>query len=85
MERRTRKGTRTVSRDQEIPECAQQASNVASLAFARVRTHGNGALAWLGGFRAGVHGAPYVRPLGALDPEKSALGFIEGRGHRGHP
>ena len=41
MERRTRKGTRTVSRDQEIPECAQQASNVASLAFARVRTHGN--------------------------------------------
>ena len=39
----------------------------------------------LGGFRAGFHGAPFVRPLGALDSETWALGFIEGRGHRGEP
>lgn len=85
MARRSHERTRTVFRDQEIPGCAQQVSDVASLAFARVRTHGNGALAWLGGFRAGFHGAPYVRPLGRLDPQSWALGFIEGRGCRGRP
>ena len=43
------------------------------------------ALAWLTGFSAGYYGAPYVWPLGTLDPQFWALGFIEGRGHRGHP
>jgi hypothetical protein len=85
MARRSDERTRTVFRDQEIPGCAQQASDVASLAFAPARTHGNGALAWLVCFRAGYYGAPYIWPLGTLDPQIWALGFIEGRGHRGQP
>ena len=85
MERRTRKGTRTVFRDQEIPGCAQQASDVASLAFARsepvemVRWRGSAASA-----RASMA----LRTYGLLapsTPEKWALGFIEGRGHSGQP
>jgi hypothetical protein len=64
----------------------QQAGDVASLAFSRFCcTAKPNALAWLAGFRAGYYGGPYVWPLGTLDPQFWALGFIEGRGHRGHP
>jgi hypothetical protein len=83
MARRSRERTRTIARDKAVPGYIQQSGDIASLAFARVRTYGSGALAWLGGFRAGFHGVPYVRPLGRLDPQAWTLGFIEGRGHRG--
>ena len=82
MARRSRERTRTVSRDQVIPGCPQQAGDVASLAFRRVCRSNTGALAWLTGFRAGFYGASYVWPLGTLDPQVWAIGFIEGRGSR---
>jgi hypothetical protein len=44
-----------------------------------------GALAWLSGFRAGFYGSTFVWPLGTLDPQIWAAGFIEGRGHRTRP
>jgi hypothetical protein len=63
---------------------SREAGDVISLAFSRFcRTAKPNALAWLTGFRAGYCNAPYVRPLGTLDPQIWALGFIEGRGHRG--
>jgi len=58
-----------------------------SLAFTRLcrNNKAQGALAWLTGFRAGFYGAPYVWPLGTLDPHAWAVGFIEGRGSRAQP
>jgi len=65
---------------------SREAGDVTSLAFSRFcRTAKPNALAWLTGFRAGYYGAPYVWPLGTLDPQCWALGFIEGRGNRGQP
>jgi hypothetical protein len=81
MGRREAQPTRTVIRDQVIRGNIQQAS-ISSLAFER-RTNKPGALAWLVGYRAGFYGDPNIWPLGALDPQPWALGFIEGRGHRG--
>ena len=80
MARRSRERTRTVSRDQVIPGCPQQAGDVASLASRRVCRSNTGALAWLTGYRAGYYGDPYVWPLGALDAHIWAIAFIEGRG-----
>ena len=63
----------------------QRGGDVTSLAFSRFcRTGKPNALAWLTGFHAGYYGAAYVWPLGTLDPEIWALGFIVCRGHRGH-
>jgi hypothetical protein len=58
-----------------------------SLAFTRLCRNNKAqeALAWLSGFRAGFYGALYVWPLGTLDPQVWAIGFIEGRGSRGQP
>ena len=65
---------------------SREAGDVTSLAFFRFcRTAKPNALAWLTGFSAGYYGAPYVWPLGTFDPQSWALGFIEGRGHRGQP
>jgi hypothetical protein len=67
-------------------ESAQQAGDrIVSLAFARLccTNKAQGALARLSGFRAGFYGAPYAWPLGTFDPQVWAVGFIEGRGHRG--
>jgi hypothetical protein len=84
MARRCLQRRRTPAYDQVVLKCTQQAGGVTSLAFSRLRRPGTrGQLAWLTGYRAGFYGAPYVRPLGALDPQKWALGFLEGRGHRG--
>lgn len=47
------------------------------------RANKPGALAGLCGFRAGFYGAAYVWPLGTLDPQVWAAGFLEGRGQRG--
>ena len=65
---------------------SREAGDVTSLAFSRFCcTAKPNALAWLAGFRAGYYGGPYVWPLGTLDPQFWALGFIEGRGRRGQP
>jgi hypothetical protein len=58
-----------------------------SLDFERLCRANNaqGALAWLSGFSAGFYGAPYVWPLGSLDPHVWGIGFIEGRGSQGQP
>jgi hypothetical protein len=49
---------------------SRAAGDVTSLAFSRFcRTAKPNALAWLSGFRAGFYGAPYVWPLGVLDPQ----------------
>ena len=86
MARRYLQRRRTRAYDQVILECAQQAGDrVVSLAFTRFCRPGKtqGVLAWLSGFRAGFDGAPYVWPLGSLDPQKWALGFLEGLSYRG--
>jgi hypothetical protein len=69
------------------PQSFEVSNCVVSLAFERsCRTNkAQGALAWLSGFRAGFYDAPYVWPLGTLDPHVWAVGFIEGRGSRGQP
>jgi hypothetical protein len=88
MARRSLERRRTRAYDQAVLECTQQAGDRAvSLAFTRLCriNKAQGALAWLCGFRAGFYGAPYVWPLGALDPQVWAVGFIEGRGSRGRP
>jgi hypothetical protein len=86
MERRTRQGTRTVSRDQEVRLGSQQVApcdHITSLAFWRVcRLAKRDQLAWLVGFRAGYYGDPYVWPLGALEPRIWSIAFIEGHGYR---
>jgi hypothetical protein len=80
----SREAIRTRARMESENVCDQHleaSDRVVSLAFTRFcRRKRQGALAWLSGFRAGSYGAPYVRPLGTLDPQ--AL-FIEGRSHRG--
>ena len=88
MARRSSERRRTRAYDQAVLECTQQAGDrVVSLAFTRLcrNNKAQGALAWLTGFRAGFYGAPYVWPLGTLDPHVWAVGFIEGRGSRGQP
>jgi hypothetical protein len=86
MVRRWTQRRRKPSRDQAVLECTQQAGDrVVSLAFWRCCCTRTGPLAWLTGFHAGYYGAPYVWPLGPLDQQFWALGFIEGRGHRGQP
>jgi hypothetical protein len=89
MARRCLQRRRTRACDQAVLECIQQAGDrVVSLALVERLSGTNqaqGALAWFNGFRAGFYGAPYVWPLGALDPQVWAVGFIEGRGSRGHP
>jgi hypothetical protein len=83
MARRCSQRERTRVHDQVVRQHSQQAGAV-SLAFERTRSREvQGALAWLTGFRAGFYDAPYVWRLGTLDPQVWALGFIEGRGHRG--
>jgi hypothetical protein len=88
MARRSSERRRTRACGQAVLECTQQAGDrVVSRAFSRL-CHTNKAqagLAWLSGFRAGFCGAPYVWPLGALDPQDWAIGFIEGRGSRRQP
>jgi hypothetical protein len=80
MARRYLQRRRTRAYDQVILECAQQAGDrVVSLAFTRFCRPDK----TLSGFRAGFDGAPYVSPLGSLDPQKWALGFLEGRSYRG--
>jgi hypothetical protein len=87
MARRCLQPRRTRAYDQAVLECTQQAGDrIVSLAFERVRfPKAQGTLAWLSGFRAGFYGAPYVWPLGTLDPLIWSVGFIEGRGSRGQP
>ena len=88
MARRSSERRRTRAYDQAVLECTQQAGDrVVSLAFTRLcrNNKAQGALAWLTGFRAGFYGAPYVSPLGTLDPHAWAVGFIEGRGSRAQP
>ena len=69
------------------PQSHSTGNQVVSLAFKRLcrARMSCGALAWLSGFHAGFYGAPYVWPLGTLDPHVWAVGFIEGRGTRGQP
>jgi hypothetical protein len=81
----SRAAARSRVKDDVYPQSLGGGDQVVSLAFRRLcraRTL-RGALAWLGGFRAGFDGAPYVWPLGTLDPQMWAFGFIEGRGYRG--
>ena len=88
MARRSLERRRTCACAQVKSECVQQpGDHVVSLAFIRLCriNKAQGALAWLSGFRAGFYGAPYVWPLGTLDPQVWAIGFIEGRGSRGQP
>jgi hypothetical protein len=88
MARRCLQRRRTRAYDQAVLECTQQAGDyIVSLAFERFcRTNkAHGALAWISGFRAGFCGAPYVWPLGTLDPLIWSVGFIEGRGSGGQP
>jgi hypothetical protein len=85
MARRCLQRRRTRAYDQAVLGGGQQAGAV-SLAFERICSRKvQGALAWLSGFRAGFYGAPYVWPLGTLDPHIWAVGFREGRGFRRQP
>jgi hypothetical protein len=81
-----RRTARVVHALDPVSTGSREAGEVTSLAFSRFcRTAKPNALAWLTGFRAGCYDAAYVRPLGTLDPQFWALGFIEGRGRRGQP
>jgi hypothetical protein len=75
---RTRAAARSHGKYRRCPKDSAASNNIVSRAF--TRTDKAGALAWLSGFNAGFHGASYVRPLGTLDSQVWAAGFIEGRG-----
>jgi hypothetical protein len=83
-----REAIRTRTRMESENVCDQHleaGDRLVSPAFVRLcsTNKAQGTLAWLSGFRAGFYGAPYVRPLGTLDPQVWAWGYIEGAGHRG--